>query len=195
MTATLSRTDSRVLSTRLSRAQFKRARQLFARRGLSPSAYTRRMLSALTGGDPKAARAMLDDLLAAIGVPPGASKADALAALEELFEGIDMDEVPADGGEPLDEVPDPEPVSSFAARGKAAKLSAKELAECKRRGITPAAFLKAKAAAARRTAAPKAAPSKPAPVKLSAADRELCAKRGIDPKDFLRRKRDAAKRR
>lgn len=193
--ATLSRTDSRVLSTRLSRSQFKRARRLFARRGLSPSAYTRRVFEALADGDAAAAREMLDDLLAAVGLPPDAPREVVMAKLEELYDQLgDEDAVPRDDGEPLDEVPDPEPVSSFAARGAAARLTDRERAECAKRGITPAAFLKAKAAAARRTAAPKATPSKPAPVKLSAADREHCRRRGIDPAEFLRRKREAAKR-
>lgn len=189
------RSSSRVVSTRLSAAQFRSARRLFARRGLSPSAYTRRVFEALADGDQAAAREMLDDLLAAVGLPKNAPREDVFAKLEQLYDQLDEDAVPADDGEPLAEAPDPEPVESLAARGKAAKLSVKELAECKRRGIDPAEFAAKKAAAARRTAAPKAKPSKPAPVKLSAADREHCRRRGLDPAEFLRRKREAARRR
>lgn len=167
---------------------------MFARRGLSPSAYTRRVFEALADGDAAAAREMLNDLLAAIGLPPDAPREDVMAKLEELYDQIgDVNAVPADDGDPLAEAPDPEPVEPFATRGKVAKLSARELAECKRRGIDPNDFAARKAGAVKRTA-PKAKPSKPVPAKLTAADRELCRRRGIDPAEFLRRKREAAKR-
>lgn len=134
---------------------------MFARRGLSPSAYTRRVFHALADGDQAAAREMLDDLLAAVGLPPDAPREDVMAKLEELYDQIgDVDAVPADVADPLAEVPGPEPVEPFATRGKVAKLSARELAECQRRGLDPKDFAARKAGAVKRTA-PKAKPKPP----------------------------------
>lgn len=179
--APLAASRSTVLAARVPHEHARRFRAHAKALGVRPGMLLRMLAQDIAAGD-KDARA---EIVSVLGLPEDADLDAVIDAVKALFAEPESD--------PLAEAPGSPPADAFRRKTTPARLTDRERAECAKRGITPAAFLKAKAAAARRTAAPKAKPSKPAPVTLSAADREHCRRRKIDPAEFLRRKRAAVR--
>ena len=184
-----------VISARLTTQQLTKVLRAASRAGLSPSAYTRKLMVRLADGasgysDPAEA---ISAVCEALSLPPDSDATVIQAALSALLSALDDGDStppppPPDGA---NENADPIPPAAGTAG-----LSRNELKAIARAGMTPAEFLAARAALKTKPNAPAA--RAPRGVDLSTREgRELSAKlkaAGLTPDEFETLKAGAVKR-
>lgn len=180
----MARTNPKVLSVRLTRADYDRIFEAARRNEQTLSEFSRVMFSNMEAGFNRAAEAVIGDILELLDLPRDTSAETLMGIVKDLLNDIAA------------QAPDASDATAEGAERPPEALSKLEIAACKARGLDPKVYAARKANAVRRVGgAPAAtAPAPVRPAQLSKAEIAACRARGIDPKDFAARKRNAARR-